>query len=68
MFEVQELELAEPQTFFILLAPRPTLSEPTQRNSYVALLELIVTLKASLNTHNQSKPHHWHSSPMVGGR
>jgi hypothetical protein len=31
MFEVQELELAEPQTFFTLLAPRPTLSEPTQQ-------------------------------------
>jgi hypothetical protein len=31
MFEVQELELAEPQTFFTLLAPHPTLSEPTQR-------------------------------------
>jgi hypothetical protein len=30
MFEVQELELAEPQTFFTLLAPHPTLLELTQ--------------------------------------
>jgi hypothetical protein len=33
MFEVQELYLAEPQTFFTLLAPRPTLSEANQQFS-----------------------------------